>query len=189
MNPFQIVSTLRTQLQINIEACLTLARETSADNFQTWNNYLTSQSIEPLSSEDRAIRYQLNKSVKQGALPIEVRAVLEHHVRQMLLVLNNFKKEYGHESWWESRVEKPVKQLGIDLNNQSMEEYIGGIQNRNTPSQVLENAAQVSYGFREYFHKSKAKSHLCPTCRAARPAHADLNVCYFCGTPLFESNT
>jgi|GEM_PF-5173422 len=187
MSPFQIVSALRTRLQSGIETCLINARESRAGASEKWNAYLMAMSVEPLGEADRSKRYQLNEEAQQGALPVEVRAALDQLVRQMLTEMDVYKEKYGHEPWWERRVEKPIRQLASDLHKQSLDDYISLMRNQNATSRILENAAQVSYGFKEYFQKQEAKSYLCPTCRAARPADGDLNVCYFCGTSLFQS--
>jgi hypothetical protein len=183
MSPFQIMSILRKEFQSKIEESLTLARAVSTEESQAWDNHLKSLALTPMTIEERKQRSSLNNTIHTGALPIELRSVLEFHSTAILQTMNTYKNEFGHFDWWNNRVETPFLKVVNDMPQQTLTTYIGTI--RSQSAAIFENAAEVSYGYFETTVRSNSKSHLCPTCRAARSANTDLTICSFCGTPLF----
>lgn len=183
MSPFQIISKLRKEFQSKIEECVALARTVKQDESESWDSYLKNLSVTPITKEDRKERYALNESIRTGALPVELRSALDRHSATILQTMNSLKNEFGHHEWWSDRVEKPFLKVVDDMPQQTLMEYIGAVQLDSTT--ILKNAADVSYGYFDTTVQTGSKSHLCPTCRAARPAETDLTTCSFCGSPLF----
>jgi hypothetical protein len=183
MSPFQIMSKLRKEFQSKIEECVTIARTVTHEESESWDSYLKNLSVTPITKEDRQERYTLNTSIQTGALPVELRRALEQHTASIRETMNNLKSEFGHHDWWIDRVEKPFLKVIDDIPQQTLMEYIGAVRLDSTT--ILKNAADVSYGYFDTTVQTGSKSHLCPTCRAARPAETDLTTCSFCGSSLF----
>lgn len=177
------MSKLRKEFQSKIEECVAIARTATSDESDTWDNYLKNLSLTPLTKEDRNQRYTLNETIQTGALPVELRSVLDFHSAAIRQTMNDLKTEFGNQDWWIDRVEKPFLKVVDDMPRQTLQEYIGAVRMDSTT--ILKNAAKVSYGYFDTTVKSNSKSHLCPTCRAARPAETDLTTCSFCGSSLF----
>ena len=174
---------LRKEFLSKVEECVAMARTMKPEDSETWDNYLKSLSITPLASEDRKQRYSLNETIHTGALPVELRNALDVHSNAIRQTMNTYKTEFGQQDWWNDRVEKPFLKVVDEIPQQTLMEYIGAVRLDSTT--ILKNAADVSYGYFDKTVQSNSKSHLCPTCRAARPSESDLTTCSFCGTPLF----
>lgn len=183
MGPFQIMSTLRKEFQSKIEECVAIARTATSDQSESWDTYLKGLSITPMQKDDRKQRYTLNETIQTGALPVELRSALDFHSAAIRQTMNTYKTEFGDNEWWNDRVEKPFLKIVDDIPQQTFLEYIGAVRHDSTT--IMKNASQVSYGYFDTTVGSNSKSHLCPTCRAARPAETDLTTCSFCGSQLF----
>ncbi len=186
MSPFQIMSALRKEFQSKIEECVTLARNVHPDENDAWDNYLKSLTITPMPMEERKQRFNLNSTIRTGALPIELRSAIEFLTNAIKQKLETYKNEFGHQDWWNARVEKPFLMVVEDVQQKTLDEYIGAVRSDSASTTILQNAAEVSYGYFDTTVRSGSKSHQCPACRAARPADTDLTICSFCGTPLFN---
>jgi hypothetical protein len=177
------MSKLRKEFQSKIEECVAIAQSVKPDESEKWDNYLKSLSLKPMLNEERKQQYTLNSTIQTGALPIELRSALECHSKAIQQTMDSLKNEFGNQDWWNDRVEKPFLKVVNDIPQQTLMDYIGAV--RTDSASIIKNAAEVSYGYFDTTVQSNSKSHLCPTCRAARPAESDLTTCSFCGSPLF----
>lgn len=187
MNPFQLIDTLRGELKLRVDQTLAAAAKAIPDQEDEWDAYMRAQEVVPKSSDERIQLLALKEERSKGALPIEVRLVLEKHKLAVIQKLSEIKTEYGSKEWW-SRVEAPADKVINEFIDESIKRYIGEMNRTSVSSRnIFANAMKTTPKYFTQVHKAGTKSEKCPTCMAARPEGSDLKTCAFCGSVIFNT--
>jgi hypothetical protein len=186
MNAFQFMTNLRSQLKTALDETIAVAAKATPHEEDEWDEYLRTHQISPKSLAERDELFALKAEQTQGALPIEVRAVLEKHKDSVSKQLKSWKDEFGSADWW-PRVDGAAPSLLHEFVNEGMKQYLGRVNAQvTTVGDVFANAKSTSPSYMTNIQKSGIKSEKCPTCMAARLEGHNLNTCAFCGATIFN---
>jgi hypothetical protein len=187
MNPFQLMDTFRTELQAVVNETIQQAVQAQSVEDERWDAYLRSHDVVPKTSEERKQLLLLTENKTKGALPIEVRQVLEKHKTRATKKLTSLQLEFGKEEWW-PRVETPTGKIIHDFIEEGIKKYVGELAPKTSLGQsIFANSKKTTTTYMTKIYQAGTKSEKCPTCMAARPAESDLKTCAFCGTTVFNT--
>lgn len=186
MSPFQIIDTLRNELKTRVDQTISTAAKALPYQEDEWDAYLREHDITPPGNDHRAELLAL-KETSRGAIPIEVRLVLEKHKNAVVEKLAGLKKEYASQEWW-PRVEAPADKIMSGFVDESIKRYIGDMDRKPVSAKnIFANSLKTTPKYFTQVDKAGTKSEKCPTCMAARPEGNDLKTCAFCGSLIFNA--
>lgn len=185
MSPFQLIDAFRAELQAVVNETIQQATHAQPDEDEQWDAYLRSHDVVPKTSEERKQLLLLKEDSTKGAIPLEVRQVLEKQKIIAARRLANLKIEFGHEAWW-PRVEAPAQKIMDDFVEEGIKKYVGELVPKTSlATSIFANSKKTTNTYMTKIYQAGTKSEKCPTCMAARPAESDLKTCAFCGTIIF----
>jgi hypothetical protein len=187
MNPFQLIDTFRTELQAVVNNTIQQAAIAQPDGDEQWDAYLATHYIVAKTSEERKQLLSLKENRTKGAIPVEVRQVLEKQKSMAMRRLDNLKIQFGQEEWW-PRVETPAQKIMDDFVEEGIKKYVGELAPKTSLTKsIFANSKKTTTTYMTKIYQAGTKSEKCHTCMAARPAESDLKTCAFCGSPIFNA--
>jgi hypothetical protein len=187
MNPFQLIDAFRTELQAVVNETIQQAVQAQSVEDESWDAYLRSHDVVPKTSEERNQLLSLQENRTKGAIPVEVRQVLEKQKSTAARMLANLKIQFGQEEWW-PRVEAPAKKIMDDFIEEGIKKYVGELAPKTSLAKsIFANSKKTTTTYLTKIYQAGTKSEKCSTCMAARPAESDLKTCAFCGSPIFNA--
>lgn len=187
MGPFQLMDALRKELKLAADQTITVAAKAVPDREDEWDAYMRTHELIPKSDDERSELLVLKAEQIKGALPVEVRLVLDKHKQRAEKMLDEWKREHGSAEWWD-RVEAPAKKLIKEFVDENIKRYLGELDKVViSAASIFANSASTSSRYVLQVQKAGTRSEKCPTCMAARPEGSDLRTCMFCGAEIFTA--
>ncbi len=187
MSPFQLIDAFRAELQTVVNETIQQASHAQPDGDEQWDAHLATHNVVRKTSEERKQLLSLKENKTKGAIPIEVRYVLEKHKTVAAHRLANLQMEFGKEEWW-PRVETPARKIIDDFIEEGIKKYVGELEPKTSLTKsIFANSKKTTTTYMTKIYQAGSKSEKCPTCMAARPAESDLKTCAFCGTTIFNT--
>lgn len=155
-----------------------------------WTTYMTSLGLTPVPPDEKMnVLVTTNQGQFQGALPSEVRDILNHHKKNILVEVRKQKSNLD-----DSIASDPQTTFDFDDFKTSLEslikEKIQHYVNKSKPSfstqGIFANAMMTSLNTGTASAQVNTKT--CDCCGAARPNNSDLRTCQFCGNEFFGSS-
>jgi hypothetical protein len=153
---------------------------------EKWNQLLEKYQIEPSTQVQKEAFYSNGMPVTKGALPAELRKV---YLGLRYITIKNYRDIFQNEElsldaekYWDDftcRLENIVEE---EVNN-----YIGKIKQVIGVSNIFANAFSGMNKFSKGLQESGLNTKKCNSCGSPRLDKDQYGECYFCGTPLFET--
>lgn len=187
MSPFEIINSFREELETKVNQTIHLASHSPLGGNEEWDVYMKSHELIPKTTDERKQLLALKETASKGALPVEVRMLLEKHQQSATGKLQELKQQFDKEEWW-VRVETPAQKLIHNFIEEGIKKYMGETDAKLVSAKsIFSNALRTTPKYMTEIHKAGTKSEKCPTCHAARPADSELKTCAFCGSPIFNA--
>jgi len=192
--------TVRENAEKEAQEILTKALQSAMGGDAEWDLYLASWKVESLSAEKRKDLLQGEVKLTKGALPYEVRQVLEVWEKKGLDEAKQVVKAYqkaikqaeetedyeGEEALAQQLrpFEWDVRAYLMDTKESCMRSYLQSVKKKNKGiGSVFANAMKTSVKY-TMTETSTAAALCCPSCGSPRMTTAVETICNFCGTDL-----
>ncbi len=179
------LTVLERELHNSVGDVLELARQTPPAGTPEWIALMAARGIEPLGLKQREQALRTGFQFHRGALPVEVRMVLER-IRDDVSTRSRRVTEPPDASAGETArayVESFYRRLE-ELVETLLQDYVDAIKPAASVNAIFANAMASTKKFAAEGAGSQTKT--CNCCGAGRPADTDLRTCAFCGTPFFR---
>ncbi len=176
---------LEHKLHSSVGDVLELARQTPPAGTPAWIALMASVGVEPLGLRQREQALRTGFQFHRGALPVEVRMVLER-IRDDVSTRSRTVAEPADVLTGETArayVESFQRRLD-ELVETRLQDYVDAIKPAASVNAIFANALASTKKFTAEGSGSQTKT--CDCCGAGRPADTDLRTCAFCGTPFFR---
>lgn len=185
------IQSLSDDTQTRVRQTVTMAKERPAEGHDTWNAHLAAIGLLPMTAVQIGALIQTGANIKSGALPIELRQVLQKIKDNAELEIGKLTAELETlEADDEFDADPPRESLERlndflrDMVDKEVRDYIQSTKPATGLKGIFANAATTTPKYFEHAAKAGVKTLKCPTCGAPRPADQSLETCAFCGSQL-----
>lgn len=152
------------------------ALESSAQGSDAWNTLLAELGLAVPAAKVRE-QLALRQPLKKGALPVEVRHVLERLQTITRKTLSDAAVGDETSAAFEKTLEHFVEE--------DMTLYLKAVRPAASPKSIFATAKATTKKYGDMNTKAVVEIVRCKSCGAARPEGTDLRVCDFCGGNFF----
>ncbi|NJO87652.1 MAG: hypothetical protein HC831_00835 [Chloroflexia bacterium] len=151
-----------------------------------WYKLAEQYDIEPATENQKNAYYSKGIPVSKGALPTELRNVfksLRHKtIKKYRNKFDNIELSIDAEIYWNDFVIR-LK----DFIEDEVSAYVGKIKQAVNVSNIFANAFSGMNRYSNNLNESGLNTKKCKSCGSPRQDEDQYDECYFCGTPLFET--
>lgn len=177
-------TSLEHELSRSIEQTIDLAKDTPPKGGEEWFSFMITLGVEPLDMKSRGHALSSGFQFNQGALPVEVRRVIERLKDDVAERATRFTEKHGGSAEANKILLDEFLVTLEDVVESSMGDYVLSIKPKAALAGIFANAAMTTKTFEK--QDAGAITKKCRCCGAARPSDTELKTCAFCGTSFFK---
>ncbi len=168
-------ATLLADLEARAAELVRVASEAPLGGGPPWQAVLTAHGVAPLPADDRQAYLASGMPMNRGALPIEVRRVLEVLQRTASAALAHLAAS--------QEVDDAVERRVATLADRAMRDYLHAVRPPVTAGGIFANARASTPRFAATV--AGVATMRCSACGASRSSEGD-QACRFCGAPIYR---
>lgn len=177
-------NSLENELSHSIQQTVNLAKSTPPKGGEEWFSFMMTMGVEPLNVTARSNALASGFQFNQGALPAEVRRVMERLKQDVADRATRFTEKHGGSAEANKILLDEFLVTLEDVVESSMGDYVLSIKPKAALAGIFANAAITTKTFEK--QDAGAITKKCRCCGAARPSDTELKTCAFCGTSFFK---
>lgn len=179
------IKKIKADFPKEIEKVFKIAKKSDSQKDKEWDKLLIEYEIKPLSSEERTKIIERGLSIKKGALPSELRLLLEKIRNKYIFLVDKFDDDLLEDEVSRKDLDNFRYQILENFIENKIKEYINQIKEPVALNTIFANASK-SIGRIAQLQEAKLYTIKCKTCGAARLEEDQYNHCSYCGSQVFD---